>query len=289
MKEDDVLSDAARLAINRHLRVVLIPTGIAASAVAFLLGFFVNEVARSTAYTGALQGFADQIQTISADVGRAKGEAETAKRDADKAKGEVELILTQTRVSKLELEQLQGQVRGKVQEVGQILAQTRASMSELEQLRAEVEGKVQEVAAVADSFQNKLKLLEADIANQLKEVRSDVSGIEERVDQKLTIVAVLSQQGYDYKNKAAVALREGKDDEANDLLNKAEKSFQRILDINPKDPGALNGLGSVYFYRGDLDRAEAYVRKALEILPEYEEAQHDLQVILRMKKQRQPD
>jgi len=294
VKENDVLSDAARLAINRHLRAVLLPTGIAASAVAFLLGFFVNEVARSTAYTTALQGFASEIQAISADVGRAKGEAETAAR-----------------------------------EVGLILVETRASKLELEQLASDIKGNVELVTTAADSLQKQLTILEGNVANQLKQVRSDVTGIEERVDRKLAIanlqatgikaieagetdsaarafreaegeisaglrespkdLTLLGQQGYLYKNQGIVAFREGKVDEAKDLLNKAENSFKTILDIDPKDPGALNGMGSVCFYRGDLDRAEAYVRKALEIAPDYQAAQHDLQLIQRLNKQRQPN
>lgn len=293
-KENDVLSDAARLAIIRYLRAILIPTGIAASIVAFLLGFFVNEVARSTAYTTALQGFASEIQAISADVGRAKGEAETAAR-------EVELIVVQMRASKLEFEQL----------------------------ALDVKRKMELVTTAAGSLQEQLTILERNVTNQLKEVRRDVNGIEERVDRGLAIavlqatgidailageidsaerafreaegqiraglrespkdLTLLNQQGYLYKNQAMVCLRSGRQDEAKDLLTQAENSFRRILDIDQKDPSALNGFGSVYFLRGDLDRAETYIRKALEIAPHYQAAQDDLKLIQRLRREKQPN
>ncbi len=54
---DDVLSDTAKLATNRYIRGVLLPSGIAATGVAFLLGFFVNEVARSNGTAGLGQHF----------------------------------------------------------------------------------------------------------------------------------------------------------------------------------------------------------------------------------------
>ena len=48
MMKPDELSDATKRAINRHLWKAVLPTGVVATVLAFLLGFFVNEVARST-------------------------------------------------------------------------------------------------------------------------------------------------------------------------------------------------------------------------------------------------
>jgi len=46
-------------------------------------------------------------------------------------------------------------------------------------------------------------------------------------------------------------------------LAEAEKYFFSALAIQPDDPSALNGLGSILILRGDLDAAEFFVRRAL--------------------------
>jgi Flp pilus assembly protein TadD len=69
-------------------------------------------------------------------------------------------------------------------------------------------------------------------------------------------------------------------------LNEAEMAFKLVLSVDSEDPGALNGLGSVYILRGNLDLAESYVRRALEILPDYEAAKQDLALIERLKARR---
>ena len=56
-----------------------------------------------------------------------------------------------------------------------------------------------------------------------------------------------------------------------------------MIENNPKDPGALNGLGSVSILRNDLDRGERYIRRALEIAPGYSAAKHDLRLIERLR------
>jgi hypothetical protein len=55
--------------------------------------------------------------------------------------------------------------------------------------------------------------------------------------------------------------------------------------VRPDDPGALNGLGSILWLRGDLDAAEFFVQRALERAQEeglsYPYAEADLENIRR--------
>jgi hypothetical protein len=64
------------------------------------------------------------------------------------------------------------------------------------------------------------------------------------------------------------------------MLAKAEQLFHAALGINPDDPSSKNGLGSIYWLRGDLDAAEFFIRHAIAKARKsgyrYEEAEHDL-------------
>jgi hypothetical protein len=58
--------------------------------------------------------------------------------------------------------------------------------------------------------------------------------------------------------------------------------------INLDDPSALNGLGSVFIMRRDLDAAEFYIRQSVSRARDegfdYPEAAHDLRLIESLKK-----
>lgn len=84
----------------------------------------------------------------------------------------------------------------------------------------------------------------------------------------------LNLKGYNFKNRAMLFPRQAPAELAN-----AEKVFQAILAADPKDPSAWNGLGSVAILRGDFDEAENNLRRALQILPDYPAARHDLGII----------
>ena len=64
-------------------------------------------------------------------------------------------------------------------------------------------------------------------------------------------------------------------DECSRALAEAEKMFRAVLDQNPADAGAWNGLGSVVGLSGNFKKALEYVEKALEIEPDYKEAIQD--------------
>lgn len=67
------------------------------------------------------------------------------------------------------------------------------------------------------------------------------------------------------------------------MLAKAEQLFHAALGINPDDPSAKNGLGSIYWLRGDLDAAEFFIRHAIAKARKngyrYEEAEQDLKAV----------
>ena len=67
-------------------------------------------------------------------------------------------------------------------------------------------------------------------------------------------------------------------------LEEARWRFLHGLWLDPLDAEALNGLGTIAWFAHDLDTAEFFVRAALSRLPDYEDAKHDLALILDLKK-----
>jgi tetratricopeptide (TPR) repeat protein len=67
-------------------------------------------------------------------------------------------------------------------------------------------------------------------------------------------------------------------------LDEARWRFLHALWLDPLDAEALNGLGTIAWFGHDLDSAEFFVRAALRRIPNYGAAQHDLALILALKK-----
>lgn len=91
-------------------------------------------------------------------------------------------------------------------------------------------------------------------------------------------INLLEMRGYMLKDWALVCQDLSKTEEADEHLKTAEAAFQAVLKRQPS-ANAYNGLGSVYILRGDLDRAEQEIRRALQLKPGYEAAKHDLALI----------
>jgi hypothetical protein len=66
-------------------------------------------------------------------------------------------------------------------------------------------------------------------------------------------------------------------------LDEARWRFLRALWLDPFNPSALNGLGTIAWFDHDLDTAEFFVRAALKRAPGYPDAQHDLDLILQLR------
>ena len=72
-------------------------------------------------------------------------------------------------------------------------------------------------------------------------------------------------------------------------LDEARWRFLHALWLDPLDAEALNGLGTIAWFGHDLDSAEFFVRAALRRIPNYGAAQHDLALILALKKKGKRD
>ncbi len=101
-------------------------------------------------------------------------------------------------------------------------------------------------------------------------------------------LALLNLKGYLYKNWAIAYRRLNMESKARGQIADAEKTFRIVLAIDAENAGALNGLGSVFILRGRLDRAEEYIRKALEIRPDYDAAKNDLELIQKLRAAKRP-
>lgn len=113
--------------------------------------------------------------------------------------------------------------------------------------------------------------------------------IEEALAREEEDPSIFALAGYHYKNAYMIenwdALRAG-EAPPSELLEKAESYFHQALAIEPNDPSSWNGIGNVLLFRRDLDAAEFFIKKAIEIEPRYAAAKHDLLLIERLRKQR---
>jgi hypothetical protein len=96
-------------------------------------------------------------------------------------------------------------------------------------------------------------------------------------------------RGYLFKNEAMALIRLERMDESATALREGERIFLTMLEERPKDAGAWNGLGSIEAVRGNYEEALVYIKRALEIYPDYKNALHDLQEVQTYMAQREKE
>lgn len=69
-----------------------------------------------------------------------------------------------------------------------------------------------------------------------------------------------------WRNLAQVQYRAGQIDRS--YLGRAEESFRHVLELDPRDPDALRGLGNIHFDRGEYESAVERYSAFLELRPE---------------------
>ena len=104
---------------------------------------------------------------------------------------------------------------------------------------------------------------------------------------------LLNLAGYHAKNEYLIkhwdAIQAGQDPKDR-LLDRAQRLFFDCLLVNPNDISAINGLGSVLILQHELEAAEFFVARAIELAAreglDYSEARHDLAMIRRYYRKR---
>jgi TIR domain len=149
------------------------------------------------------------------------------------------------------------------------------------------------VMAVAKAQEDELDALPSDRAKATayhKIVDAALKKLEEKFPFEPMI---LSAAGYHrknaYLNKHWDAIQAGQAPKDR-LLEEAERLFFRVLCFKPLDPSSLNGVGSILFLERELDAAEFFVRRAIELAGgpgHYPDADHDLKDILHFRSQQQ--
>jgi hypothetical protein len=133
-------------------------------------------------------------------------------------------------------------------------------------------------------------LVAGDLAQAAKLQRELSLRVEEARRRTPDDVYILALAGYDKKNQYMIPhwneVQSGKAPQ-DVLLIQSKEAFYRALSIQPEDPSALNGIGSVMILSRDLDAAEFFVQRALERAKEehmpYEAAENDLKLIKYLK------
>lgn len=141
------------------------------------------------------------------------------------------------------------------------------------------------------------EVIAAMVADDLKRGKRVQAGLDSLMKDALrrwrTDGEVLNLGGYHLKNAYVLKYWEEMsrgEHPPDPMLEQAERLFHAALGIEPDDASAKNGLGNVYWLRGDLDAAEFFVTQALEKARKsgfrYEAAESDLEGIKKEKASR---
>jgi tetratricopeptide (TPR) repeat protein len=98
----------------------------------------------------------------------------------------------------------------------------------------------------------------------------------------------LALRGYVAKTLAQVGEARGDLEDRRRYYQEAARFFEHVVQLEPGDANAHNGLGNVAYALGDLDTAIAAYRRAIEIAPGYTAAHHDLALAFEAKMQADP-
>lgn len=96
---------------------------------------------------------------------------------------------------------------------------------------------------------------------------------------------LLLQMGYIQKELAQYYSDKGDVGQAETARGKAIELFTKGIAYNPKDAGAHNGLGDMYYQAGDYDKAIKEYETATRLIPDYTFAWYDLTITLQQKYQ----
>jgi tetratricopeptide (TPR) repeat protein len=98
----------------------------------------------------------------------------------------------------------------------------------------------------------------------------------------------LSQRGYVAKTLAQVSEALKDQETSRKYYEEALKLFQHVLQLEPNNAGGHNGLGNIEHALGNIDAAIAAYQRAIDLLPNYAAAHHDLALAFEDKMNDEP-
>lgn len=115
----------------------------------------------------------------------------------------------------------------------------------------------------------------------LDKVNETLALLDEHLPLHPTDLRLQLERGYGYKNEAMAQRELGNPVEYRRGLEKAQQVFAVILrEAEGNLAGAYNGLGSVAMLGGQFKESLGWIEKALALVPDYDAALHDQQLVL---------
>jgi tetratricopeptide (TPR) repeat protein len=131
--------------------------------------------------------------------------------------------------------------------------------------------------------------MRSDMPKAIRLVDNNLTGIAQALKSFPNDADFYALAGYGAKNVYATSKGLLPPDTRKQYLAKARASFEQALRIDPKNAGAVNGMGNVLFYDGRFDDAIRQHQEALNLTGnKYESAAHDLQLVKDVKSGKRP-
>jgi tetratricopeptide (TPR) repeat protein len=137
---------------------------------------------------------------------------------------------------------------------------------------------------LAQEQKQALVLLDADKPRAIRLIDDNLAGIAQALKSFPDDANLYALAGYGAKNVYASSKGVLGPDKRKDYLVRARTYFEQALRLDPKNPGAVNGMGNVLFYERRFDEASQQHEKAIHLAGgTYPEAEHDLNLVRLVK------
>ena len=156
------------------------------------------------------------------------------------------------------------------------------------QSRSPITSRDQAIRILSSDQYDAIKLLKTDPARAAQSFSDNFAAVDAWLTKHPRDIELLTLAGYAAKNIFANTEEQLLPKARAEYLARAERVFQQALTLSPKEPGAVNGMGNVRFYQGNVDAAIALHKQALELQPDYPAAKHDLELVQRFRRERNP-
>lgn len=137
---------------------------------------------------------------------------------------------------------------------------------------------------LADEQAQALAVLDTDRPKAIRLIDQNLAHIDQALKSFPEEADLHALAGYAAKNVYASSKGILQKDRRKDYLARAHSSFEQALNLDPKNPSAVNGMGNVLFYERRFDEASRHYEEAIKLAGgHYPEAEHDLKLVKLVK------